>query len=190
MKVRDSGMPGVSYWESLFNVPLILERFGIGNLTGDIVELGCGYGTFTIPVAQQIQGTLTTFDIEPDMVEYTQNRLVEKNIHNVIVQQRDVLKAGYGLPEESVSACLLFNILHHDNPVDLLRLSAHIVRKGGWVLVMHWVFDPKTPRGPSLTIRPKPEDIVRWAEETTLLAHTGKVLDLPPWHYGLGLQRI
>ena len=29
MKLRESGMPEEVYWESLFNVPLILDRVGI-----------------------------------------------------------------------------------------------------------------------------------------------------------------
>jgi hypothetical protein len=27
----------------------------------DVVEMGCGYGTFTLPVALRISGVLTTF---------------------------------------------------------------------------------------------------------------------------------
>ena len=55
MKVRDSGMPDESHWESLFDVPLILTRLGIGEFH-EVAELGCGYGTFTIPVARAISG--------------------------------------------------------------------------------------------------------------------------------------
>jgi hypothetical protein len=29
MKIRDSGMPEEAYWESLFDVPLVLARLGI-----------------------------------------------------------------------------------------------------------------------------------------------------------------
>ncbi|NQU11895.1 class I SAM-dependent methyltransferase, partial [bacterium] len=47
MKLRDSGMPEEAYWESLFDVPLILDRLGMDARLGDVVEFGCGYGTFT-----------------------------------------------------------------------------------------------------------------------------------------------
>jgi len=49
-KVRDSGMPEEAFWESLFDVPLILDSFGVRADIGDVIEFGCGYGTFTIPV--------------------------------------------------------------------------------------------------------------------------------------------
>jgi hypothetical protein len=41
MKTRDSGMPDERYWESLFDVPLILSRLGVGKFN-DVAELGCG----------------------------------------------------------------------------------------------------------------------------------------------------
>jgi hypothetical protein len=50
MKIRDSGMPEEAYWATLFDVPLILDRLGVAGC-GDVAELGCGYGTFTAPIA-------------------------------------------------------------------------------------------------------------------------------------------
>jgi len=41
MKIRDSGMPEEAYWETLVDVPLILERLGIARFR-DVAELGCG----------------------------------------------------------------------------------------------------------------------------------------------------
>ena len=43
-------MPEEAYWETLFDVRLILDRLGIDSNLKDVVELGCGYGTFAIPV--------------------------------------------------------------------------------------------------------------------------------------------
>ncbi len=40
-----------------------------------------------------------------------------------------------------------------------------------------------------MEIRPRPEQIAGWAEETGLLEVEGPVMDLPPWHYGLRLKR-
>ena len=56
VKVRDSGMPDERLWEALFDVALILERMGIDASLADLAELGCGYGTFSIPVAKRILG--------------------------------------------------------------------------------------------------------------------------------------
>ena len=53
MKVRDSGMPAEDLWASFFNVDLILSELHINSEVNDLVEVGCGYGTFTIPVSKK-----------------------------------------------------------------------------------------------------------------------------------------
>src|ERR1019366_5418566 len=189
MKLRESGMPEEAYWETLFDVPLILDRLGIGARLTKVVELGCGYGTFTIPVARRIAGTVTTFDIDGAMIERTRQRASKVQACNVLYVVRDVFADGFGGDAGSKDACLLFNILHCEEPVRLLAEAARVVRPGGAVLVIHWRCDPTTPRGPKMGIRPRPEQIAGWAKETGLLEAEGPVIDLPPWHYGLWLRR-
>ena len=185
MKIRDSGMPEEAYWESLFDVPLILSRLGIdaslGDVAeqplGDVAELGCGYGTFSIPIARVIRGTLHTFDIDPAMIERTRERGRDLRI---VCGYRDIMEEGFGVKAD---AALLFNVLHCDRPVELLR---HAANAAGTVLVIHWRYG-ETPRGPQLDIRPRPEQIIEWAAEAGLTS--GPVIDLPPWHYGLRFER-
>jgi SAM-dependent methyltransferase len=185
MKLRESGMPEEQYWESLFDVELILDRLGIDAALRDVAELGCGYGTFTLPVARRISGTIETCDIESAMVDRTLQRAREAGLSNVRAEVRDVLIEGFGGEPETKDACLLFNILHGEEPERLLERAAQAVRPGGLVLVIHWRYDPATPRGPSLEIRPRPEQIIEWVQGTEVLQFIAPVLDLPPWHYGL-----
>ena len=182
-------MPDEGYWESLFDVGLILDRLKIDAALRDVAELGCGYGTFTIPLAQRISGTVDTFDIEPDLIQRTQHRATHAGVFNVRCHHRDVFVEGFGLPSESRDACLLFNILHCEEPVRLLREAAKVVRAGGFVYAIHWRHDPQTPRGPSMDIRPHPEQIAAWAEETGMLVRDSGIVDLPPWHYGWRFAR-
>jgi SAM-dependent methyltransferase len=180
MKIRDSGMPDESYWESLFDVPLILDRLGIAQFR-DVAELGCGYGTFSVPIATAINGTLYTYDVDPEMLDRTQERAANLRI---VCEHRDVMELGFGV---QVDAVLLFNILHCEQPIKLLQHAVDALREGGQVLVIHWQFD-ETPRGPSLDIRPRPEQIALWAKAAGL-QQVKKTLDLPPWHYGLRFER-
>jgi SAM-dependent methyltransferase len=189
MKLRESGMPEEAYWETLFDVPLILDRLGIDARLKNVVELGCGYGTFTIPVANRISGVLTTFDIDDGMIERTWQRAAEVGAWNVLYFVGDVFADGFGGDAGSKDACLLFNILHCEEPVPLLAEAARVVRPGGAVLVIHWRYDPATPRGPNLEIRPRAEQIAGRTRETGLLEAEGPAIDLPPWHYGLRLKR-
>ena len=187
MKLRESGMPAEELWETLFDVPLVLERFQIGPVVADAVELGCGYGTFSVPIAKRISGTLRTFDIDAAMVERTRERASLLGVRGLLCELRDVFETGFPVPAGSQDAVFLFNILHGEDPVRLLKESARVLRGAGAIYVIHWRHDPATPRGPPLNIRPKPEDCVRWAEEAGLLLGAGGIVDLPPWHYGLTL---
>jgi SAM-dependent methyltransferase len=182
-------MPEEPYWESLIDVPLTLDRLQIDSQLGDVVELGCGYGTFTIPVARRISGTLTALEIDPAMIERARQRAVSASVRNLRLVQADVLASGFGCAACSQDACLLFNILHGEEPVRVLTEAARVVRPGGGVLVTHWRYDPATPRGPTLAIRPRPEHIREWAARTGVLATVGPVIDLRPWHYGLRFKR-
>ena len=79
---------------------------------------------------------------------------------------------------------MLFNILHAENPVGLLREAFRILRPGGKAGVIHWNYDPSTPRGPDLSIRPRPEQCRAWMREAGCHL-TLPFVDLPPFHYGL-----
>jgi hypothetical protein len=93
------------------------------------------------------------------------------------------MEAGFGINADAV---LLFNVLHCDRPTKLLGHARNALRDGGEVLVIHWRYG-ETPRGPSLDIRPRPEQIIAWGQSTGLWLVNG-VIDLPPWHYGLRLR--
>jgi SAM-dependent methyltransferase len=189
MKLRESGMPEQAYWETLFDIDLTLDRLRIDHRLRDVVELGCGYGTFTLPVARRITGRIRTSDIDPSMVERTAQRAAKEGVENIICELRDVFQDGYGVEPSSQDACLLFNILHCESPQRLLEEAVRVLRPEGLVHVIHWRHDPATPRGPGMDIRPHPEQIIRWASAAGLSSPLDGVLDLPPWHYGIRFRR-
>ena len=123
-------------------------------------------------------------DIEPDMVAATRGKAKEVNLTNIVTRQRDFFAEGTGLEPQSVDYAMLLNILHAEQPLSLLREAWRILTPGGRVGVIHWNYDPNTPRGPSLAIRPRPADCRRWVEEAGFDV-VNDVIDLPPYHYGL-----
>jgi hypothetical protein len=89
-----------------------------------------------------------------------------------------------------VALVILFNILHIEDPLGLLGEARRILRNRGTVAAIHWRHDIDTPRGPTLEIRPRPEQCAFWAEQAGFRA-SGGVLDLPnsPWHWGMRLEK-
>ncbi len=183
MKIRESGMPVREMWEKFFDPRKVLAMLGIDKQTTDVVEFGCGYGTFTIPAAKVIKGKIYAFDIEPKMIEMTKNEAGKQGIWNLAAVVRDFMVDGTGLKPESVDYAMLFNILHLENPTALLREAYRILKAGGRLGIIHWNYDSTTPRGPSMDIRPKPEQCIQWAEKAGFCEPVQ--YDLKPYHYGI-----
>lgn len=188
MKVRDSGMPAEEMWASFFNVEQILSELCIDSDIKDLVEIGCGYGTFTLPAAEKINGNLYAFDIEEGMIEIVKQELRKKHTNNIILEKRDVLSQGTGLANESVDYVMLFNILHHESPTDFLNEAYRILTPNGKVGILHWRSDIETPRGPDLSIRPKPDQILNWIDKQMFFLYKSPFVILP-YHFGLILSK-
>jgi ubiquinone/menaquinone biosynthesis C-methylase UbiE len=189
MKVRDSVMPEEKIWSGFFNIDLILTELQISSKITDLVEIGCGYGTFTIPSAKLIKGKLYTFDIGKEMIDIVKQKLKNKHIKNVILEERDILTQTTGLAENSIDYVMLFNILHHESPGEFLVEAYRILKPNGKVGILHWRSDIETPRGPHLTIRPKPDQILQWTDEQKFSLLKEPVV-LEPYHFGLILYKI
>lgn len=87
MKVRDSGMPDETYWESLFDIESIMQRIGPAKHAIDAVEFGSGYGTFSLPIARRISGTLFALDLETELIHRLKQRAESQNVNNITVTE-------------------------------------------------------------------------------------------------------
>lgn len=184
MRIRDSGMPDAKQWEGFFAPRRILGQLAFPGGRSDIAEFGCGYGTFTVAAAALTSGSVHAFDIDPAMVRTVAARASAAGCRNVCVELRDFVAGGTGLANASVDYAMLFNILHAEDPVGLLREAHRILRPGGKAAVIHWIHDSATPRGPDLSVRPRPEQCAAWLRQAGFELFVPEVA-LPPWHYGL-----
>lgn len=185
-KGRESGMPDEAYWQTFFDPGCVVGRLDCGG-PGDVVEFGCGYGLFTVPAARLVSGTVYALDIDPRMVAAT--RTAAAGLPNVVVQECDFLAGGCGRPAGTAGYAMLFNILHIEEPVGLLREAYRALAPGGKAGVIHWKPDPAAPRGPSLAIRPQPEECRAWAERAGFRFVRGEDLCCCSWHWGMVLER-
>lgn len=177
-------MPPEEIWSSFFDPGWLLDQLQLTSQCGHAVEFGCGYGTFTVEVARRIRGTLYAFDVDEGMLATTWSKCLASHLTNVECLRRDLTTDGTGLPSESIDYVLLFNILHAEERLDLLSEAYRILVVGGKLAVIHWNYDSSTPRGPSLSIRPRPEECRMWAESVGFRATSPNSIPLPPYHYG------
>jgi SAM-dependent methyltransferase len=177
-------MPPQHHWDSFFDVDKILDELLLDSSRRDVLEFGCGYGTFTLPAARRVSGKVIALDLDPAMLDATRSSAKEAGLDNIECLLRDFVAAGSGQADDSVDYAMLFNILHMDEPVSLLAEARRNLAQGGLIGIIHWNFDETTPRGPPLDIRPKPEQILAWSLQAGL-SPGSEIIDLPPYHYGL-----
>jgi SAM-dependent methyltransferase len=189
VKTRESGMPDEAVWAGFFDPESVLRKLHLVPSCGDVVEFGCGYGTFTVPAARIVSGMVYAMDIEPEMLAATKRKADAARVDNVKTCLRDFVAHGTGLPGASVDYAMLFNILHAECPHVLLQETFRVLRPGGVLAVIHWNYAPTTPRGPSMDIRPRPEQCLGWVKDVGFRPLEPGIVDLPPYHYGMALER-
>ena len=189
MKTRESGMPDESMWTGFFKPVAVLSSLQLTPDCGEVVEFGCGYGTFTIPAARIVSGTVYAVDIEPEMIQATEAAARTAGLTNVETRMRDFAAHGTGLPDAGVGYAMVFNILHAECPEVSLNEAHRVLKNGGKLGVTHWNYDPTTPRGPSMDIRPRPDQCRAWAEQAGFELLPPGLVDLPPYHYGMVFRK-
>ncbi|HRQ90142.1 MAG TPA: class I SAM-dependent methyltransferase, partial [Bacteroidia bacterium] len=139
MKGRESGMPEESHWEAFYDADCIVAKLDCAKEShGNIVEFGSGYGTFTLPAARRTNGTIHAFDIEPELVALVQRKAQEEGLAHVRAEVRDFVAEGTGLPDRSIDHAMVYNLLHIEEPVRLLKEAHRILKPGGAVSIIHW----------------------------------------------------
>lgn len=184
MKIRESGMPEETYWESFFDIREIFSKLKLDNTISDVVEFGSGYGTFTIPAAKIIKSNIFALDIDTEMIDRLKQKSEQENLFNIKIFEKDFVKEGSGLKDYSVDYVMLFNILHAENPDLLLNEAYRILKQSGKLGIIHWIPSSATPRGPSLDIRPTPVQCSNWIR-TAKFKIINAEISLPPYHYGI-----
>src|ERR1035437_2922337 len=183
MKVRDSGMPEETMWSKFFDPELILQQMEVTPDLHSVVDLGCGFGTFSIPASRLVKGRIHAFAMDVEMINQLKSKMDYQGIKNIDLHPNDFIAVGSGLPDNSMDYVMLFNILHHDNPHQILNEVNRILKKGAKAGIIHWRTDIPTPRGPQLDIRSTSEQCEKWATESGFAI--SRKLILEPYHFGL-----
>lgn len=186
MKFRESGMPDEELWGTFFEPLQIIDKMEVDNHIRTLVDIGCGYGTFLLPISKLIPSKVIGIDIEKEMIDICTKKIQDNNISNIYLIQGDISTKETIKDLEKyvgeIDYVTLFNILHCEEPINLLKNTYKILNYNGRIGVIHWKYED-TPRGPSMKIRPDPDKIKDWALSVGFTFE--KQVELPPYHFGL-----
>jgi len=107
-----------------------------------ILEVGCGTGFFTIPLAEMVgdQGQIVAMDASSGFLKELARKVQKANLKNVTIVQKDALNTG--LKNESIDKVLLFGVIPFPLlPLDkLLPEMYRVLIHAGTMSV--WLFPP------------------------------------------------
>jgi SAM-dependent methyltransferase len=189
-----TAMPDPDWWEVLWpNPQQVLIVLGV-QPEMEAIDLCCGDGLFTAPLALLVQHVYA-IDIDPAMLVLARRKLATVGAANCDLIEADAYEVAELVPKP-IDYVLIANTFH--GVPDKLRLArgvASTLKPGGEFAVVNWHRRPREgttvlgqPRGPKTDIRMEPSEAAAAIAGSGLsLTH---VVELPPYHYGAVFHRL
>lgn len=190
-----TSMPDRDWWAALWPDPMqVLQQIGI-EPTMTVLDLCCGDGYFTAPLAQLVAGRLYALDLEAALLEQAKAEVARRGATVRRWICADARHVGALLPEP-VDYVLLANTFHGIPDQSSIAGAARSVTKtGGRFGVVNWHRMPREqttvlgkPRGPKSEMRMAPAQVGAVVEPAGF--RTRAVIDLPPYHYAAVFEAI
>ncbi len=180
-------MPDKDWWQALWPEPeASLRSLGIGS-GATIVDLCCGDGYFTAPLARIVRsGRVIGVDLDPAMLEQAKIACQEEtNCTWIEGDARDLAKVA-GTQADVV---LIANTFHGvPDKTGLAHAVYSVLKLGGEFIVVNWYPRPREetvvlgqPRGPRTEMRMSPAAVQAVVEPAGL--RLKRVVEMPPYHY-------
>jgi SAM-dependent methyltransferase len=190
---QGTAMPDPAWWTALWPDPAgLLAAAGL-EPGMDAIDLCCGDGWFTLPIAK-VASRVVAIDLDAALLETTRRRLTDGGMANcdfVAGDAYDLVK----LSPRPADFVFLANVFHGvpEQP-RLARAVRDVLRPGGRFAVVNWHPLPREqttvlgePRGPKTELRMSPRQTLEAVEPGGLQhLHT---IDVPPYHYGAVFER-
>jgi SAM-dependent methyltransferase len=181
-------MPDPDWWHALWPDPEeVLRALGIGPGL-EVVDLCCGDGHFTAPLARLVApGPAIGFDLDPAML--AESRRVCANCTNCLWIEGDAMALSQLVPDP-VDYVLMANTFHGvAEPTALAREVVQVLKPGGRFVIVNWYPLPREetpvlglPRGPRSELRMSPEQTCAVIDPAGF--ELEELAELPPYHYG------
>lgn len=182
-----TAMPDPDWWQALWpNPDSVIAAIGI-TAGMRVVDLCCGDGWFTEPIARLARQVLA-IDLDPGMLTLARARLDAASLTNCKFIEGNAYDVADLVPEPA-DYVLMANTFHGvPDKQRVARAMAAALKPGGGLAIINWHRRPREettvlgkPRGPSTDMRMAPAELAT-AIEPSGFALT-QVLELPPYHY-------
>lgn len=98
-----------------------------------VLEVGCGTGNYTVPVAQRCAEVLA-IDSSPEMLQYLRERLLREGLSNVEVRL-EKLPDGLGTKPGGFDGVMIIGVLNYAEDLEeSLRALVSVLKPGGWII--------------------------------------------------------
>ena len=185
-----TSMPDRDWWSALWPDPEgVLGLIGVR--TGmSVLDLCCGDGYFTAPLARIAGGRVYALDLDPAMIEQARAEVEGQGATDIEWICADAGEIASRIAEK-LDYVLIANTFH--GVPDQLRLSravAEVVKAGGSFGIVNWHELQRenttvlgVPRGPRTEMRMSPKATQNAVEPSGL--RLSRVIELPPYHYAV-----
>jgi len=152
----------------------------------EVADFGAGAGYLAVEAAEVVgkDGTVYVVDIQRELLTKATHLAQEHHVDTITFIRGDLEETeGSTLPEESVDAVIISNLLFQVEDKAAVAAEAHrVLRKGGKILVVDW-------RESFGGVGPQPEAVFHEDDARELLEAAGFVhfedIDAGAYHYGL-----
>lgn len=189
-----TSMPDRDWWATLWPDPeSILRSLGVRPGTR-VLDLCCGDGYFTAPLAKLVGGQIYALDLDAGQLDQARAEVARQNApapHWICADARDVAD----LVPEPLDYVLMANTFH--GVPDQARLAcavADILKPNGLFGIVNWHALPREqttvlakPRGPKTSLRMPPAAVQAVVEAAGF--RLVRLVELPPYHYGITFER-
>ncbi|TMJ69253.1 MAG: class I SAM-dependent methyltransferase [Alphaproteobacteria bacterium] len=180
-------MPDADWWRALWPDPVtVLVEMGVRHGMV-VVDLCCGDGLFTAPLARIVDGVYA-IDIDPAMLDRARALVAAAGSTNCHFVVADAMTFDAVVPEP-VDYVFLANTLHGvPDQLGLARTVVAILKPEGQFGVVNWHRRPREetlvfgqPRGPRTEMRMEARDVAVIVEPAGLSPNRN--VEFPPYHY-------
>lgn len=183
-----TSMPDRDWWSVLWPDPAdVLRKLGIDpDMT--VLDLCCGDGYFTAPLARAVNGKVYALDLDPAMIGKAQTEVARQGAQVLAWLCADARDVASFVPQP-VDYVLMANTFHGvPDQRALSRAVRSVLRRGGLFGIVNWYPLPREQtsvsgqhRGPRTDMRMPPAAVSAIVEPEGFAAL--QIVELPPYHY-------